>query len=67
MAKQLFNRFLGWFNFVRIKLDSTKTRLIYIEEIFIGERIRDLVYDYLNKKILLALESSGSIGILSVD
>ena len=51
----------------RIKLDSTKTRLIYIEEIFIGERIRDLVYDYLNKKILLALESSGSIGILSVD
>ena len=51
----------------RIKLDSTKTRLIYIEEIFIGYRIRDLVYDYLNKKILLALESSGSIGILSVD
>ena len=40
-------------------------KIIYNEKIFIGERIRDLKYDSKNKKIILALTSTGSLGILS--
>ena len=50
---------------LRIKFDKDYNKIIYNEKIFIGERIRDLKYDTKNKKIILALTSTGSLGILS--
>ena len=47
----------------RIKFNKDYTKLIYIEEIFIGDRIRDIRF-YKNK-ILLALEGKGQLGIIS--
>ena len=49
----------------RIKFDSEFKKIIYSEQIFIGERVRDLKYDSKNKRVFLALTSSGSLGILS--
>ena len=51
----------------RIKLNTSFSKLIYKEEIFIGERIRDIFYLEDEKMILLALENTGSIGILRVN
>lgn len=50
----------------RVKFDKKFSKIIYMEEIYIGERIRDLLYLDNSKKILLALEDSGSIGVLEV-
>jgi|TARA_B110001450_G_C17634037_1_gene486433 hypothetical protein len=50
----------------RIKIGEQKNNLIYLEKIYIGERIRDIYYLKSQKIILLALENSGSIGILSL-
>ena len=50
---------------LRIKFDKNYNKIIYNEKIFIGERIRDLKYDTKNEKIILALTSTGSLGILS--
>jgi hypothetical protein len=47
----------------RIKFDKNYSKVIYIEKIFVGERIRDI--KYYNNLILLALEDTGSIGIIS--
>tara|TARA_Y100000591_G_C21772623_1_gene666419 strand:+ start:87 stop:1346 length:1260 start_codon:yes stop_codon:yes gene_type:complete len=49
----------------RVKFeDKTFNKIIYIEEIYIGERIRDIKYvDKLNF-IVVALERTGDIGIL---
>ena len=41
------------------------SKVITQEKIFIGERIRDIIYDKNNNIFLLALEDTGSIGILS--
>ena len=49
----------------RFKFDNDFKSTIYYEKIFIKERIRDLLYLKDNKAILLALENSGSIGILT--
>jgi len=38
--------------------------VIYFEKIYIGSRIRDLNLSSDDKKIYLALENSGSIGVL---
>lgn len=38
-------------------------KVIYLEEIFIGQRIRDLIF--FDNKIILALENKGEKGILS--
>jgi len=48
----------------RIRFDKNYSKIIYKEKIFIGERIRDMIYldDY--KVILMTLENSGSLGIL---
>lgn len=51
---------------VRLKFDKNFDKLILNEPIYIGERIRDLVYIKKSKIILLALESTGSIGLLSL-
>ena len=50
---------------LRIKFDQNYNKLIFVEKIFIGERIRDLVYLNNEEFIVLALEESGSIGVLS--
>ena len=50
---------------LRIKFDQNYNKLLFVEKIFIGERIRDLIYLNDEKLIVLALEESGSIGILS--
>ncbi len=47
----------------RVKFDQNFNRIIYLEEIFIGQRIRDLKYS--QNHIFLALENEGEIGILS--
>lgn len=50
----------------RTKFSQNFDKVIFYEKIFIGERIRDLKY-YKNKNlIILALEDSGSIGILNL-
>lgn len=50
---------------LRVKFDKERSKVLFIEKIFIGERIRDLLYDEKNKTILLALEETGSIGVIS--
>ena len=52
---------------LRVKFSQDKSKVIYIEKIFIGERIRDLLYDEKSRTILLALEDTGSIGVLYKD
>ena len=50
---------------LRIKFDQNYSKLMFVEKIFIGERIRDLVYLNKEKFVVLALEESGSLGILA--
>ena len=49
---------------LRVKFSNDFAKVILVEDIFIGERIRDLIYLENKKIILMALENSGSIGIL---
>lgn len=51
---------------MRLKFNENFDRLILNEPIYIGERIRDILYLKDEKKILLALETSGSIAVLSL-
>ena len=46
--------------------DEDFSRIITIEKIFLGERIRDIKYYEELNSILLAFEENGEIGILSV-
>ena len=46
--------------------DEDFNRIITIEKIFLGERIRDIKYYEELNSILLAFEENGEIGILSV-
>ena len=48
----------------RVKFDKDYKKALFIEKILIGERMRDLVYSEKNNVFLIALESSGSLGIL---
>ena len=48
----------------RVKFDEQFSKIIYLEEIFIGDRIRDILYLENEKIILLTLEMSGAIGII---
>jgi hypothetical protein len=48
----------------RVKFDEQCHRVIYFEKIFIGSRIRDMTTSKDGKKIYLALENSGSVGVL---
>ncbi len=48
----------------RINFDKNFQKIIYYEKIFIGERIRDIIYLSNKKAFILALEDTGSIGIL---
>lgn len=50
----------------RIKFsDKNYNKVIYVEKIFIGERIRDIKYSINQNLIVLALEDSGVVGLLS--
>ena len=49
----------------RMKFDENFTKIQFYEKIFIGERIRDIKYSELLNSFVLALEESGSLGILS--
>ena len=49
---------------LRIKFNNLFNKIDFYEKIFIGERMRDLKYYKKKSMILMALEDSGSIGIL---
>ena len=49
----------------RVKFDNSYNKIIYYESIYIGDRIRDLIYNVEKKKIYLALELEGALGIIS--
>ena len=49
---------------LRVKFNQNYSKLDYYEDIYIGERIRDLKYLSNSSIILMALEESGSIGVL---
>tara|TARA_Y100000591_G_scaffold101359_1_gene86152 strand:- start:808 stop:2091 length:1284 start_codon:yes stop_codon:yes gene_type:complete len=49
----------------RLSFDKDFNRLVSFERIFIGERIRDIIYLHDEKKFFLVLEESGSIGIIT--
>ena len=51
---------------LRIKFDNKFSKVLFVEKIFIGERIRDIIYLNDFQSILMALESSGSLGVLNV-
>ena len=48
----------------RIKFDDEFNKIIYYEPIYIGDRIRDLIYHKESESIFMALELNGSIGII---
>lgn len=49
----------------RVKFDKDYNRILFEEKIFIGQRIRDLIYSSELNAILLALEEKGEIGIIT--
>ena len=48
----------------RIKFNDKFSKILYSEKIFIGERIRDIKFNKKFNSFVLALEGSGSLGIL---
>ena len=48
----------------RFSFDDKLSKAIYFEKIYIGERIRTILYLKKKKIILLSLENSGSLGII---
>ena len=50
----------------RIKFDSDYEKVIFMERIFVGKRIRDLKFDQINNSIILALEDFHEVMILKV-
>ena len=49
----------------RVKFDNLYERILYKENIYIGERIRDIKFHNKLNWILLAFEENGEIGIIS--
>ena len=50
-----------------VNFDKNYNRIIYLEKVFLNERVRDLKYNLAHKNILLAFEENGEIGILSAE
>lgn len=48
----------------RIKFSKDYNKILYYETIYIGERIRDIVYSEKFKMILLVLEDTGTLGVI---
>lgn len=55
---------LNYKHLLRVKFDNNFTKLEYYEKIFIGERMRDIKFFKKKSMIFIALEDSGSLGIL---
>lgn len=51
----------------RVKFNLEFNKILFVEKIYIGERIIDIRYDKNNNQFLLALESYGRLGKLRVD
>ena len=51
-------------SFYRIKFSDELDKILFSEQIFIGERIRDIKYDFNLELILIALESEGNLGLI---
>ena len=49
----------------RVKFDKDFNKVIYHEKIYIGDRIRDIIYNDKSKEIYLSLELDGELGIIS--
>ena len=63
------NYLIGTLNYrhlLRVRFDKDYNKIVYLENIYIGERIRDLLYLNQQKLILLSLENTGSIGIIKL-
>ncbi len=50
----------------RVKFDDDYSKIIYHERIFLGDRIRDLIYNNQSKEIYLSLELKGELAIISI-
>ena len=50
----------------RVKFNKNFNRILFIEKIFVGERIRDIKYSQFDNMILLAFEEQGQLGILKI-
>ena len=48
-----------------IRFDEQVSKILSLEKIFIGQRVRDLKYYEKTKSLFLALEDEGEIGILT--
>ena len=48
-----------------LRLNKNSQKIISLEKVFVGNRIRDIKVFQGNRSILLALEENGEIGILS--
>jgi len=55
---------LGSQSLFRLKFNQKYNRVLYIEKILLGERIRDINYDEKTNSFILAIES-GEIGVIS--
>ena len=49
----------------RVKFNDDYTKIIYHERIFIGDRIRDILFNKDTNEIYLSLELKGELGIIS--
>ncbi len=54
-------------NIFRIKFDEDYNKAIFIEKIYIGQRIRDIKYINEIKSIIFSFEENGEIGVLSLN
>jgi hypothetical protein len=48
----------------RIKFSENFDKIIFYETIYVGERIRDIIYEEKNKLIFLILEETASLGVI---
>ena len=55
---------LNYKHLIRLKFNKDRSKVLFTENIYIGERIRDLGYIEKEKIIVVALEETGSIGVL---
>ena len=49
----------------RVKFNESFEKVMFIEKIFVGERIRDIIYNSSLNAFILAMEDTGSIGLFT--
>tara|TARA_B110000971_G_C19916272_1_gene456961 strand:- start:456 stop:704 length:249 start_codon:yes stop_codon:yes gene_type:complete len=49
----------------RVKFNKNFNKLIFVEKIYIGNRIRDIKYDMKKNIIVMALEYNGQIALIN--